>query len=42
MAHTGFCLGEYEEQTCADCPTLTECLELRDREQKEQNDDQTD
>ena len=30
--HIGFCLREYEKESCHDCPTLTGCLELRDKE----------
>ena len=30
--HIGFCMGEYEKDSCQDCPTLKECLELRDKE----------
>lgn len=33
--HIGFCLQEYEKESCSDCPTLKECLEMRDKEIKE-------
>lgn len=33
--HIGFCMGEYKKDECHDCPTLKECLELRDKEQAE-------
>ena len=33
--HTGFCMGEYDDEKCHDCPTLKECLELRDKDRKE-------
>lgn len=28
IKHTGFCLGEYDNDKCQDCPTLAECLKL--------------
>ena len=33
--HIGFCMGEFNMDDCYDCPTLKECLELRDRERGE-------
>jgi hypothetical protein len=27
--HVGFCLGEYDEGVCFECPVEKECLELR-------------
>jgi len=31
--HIGFCMDVYGETICADCPTLTECLEMKARDE---------
>ncbi len=36
--HIGFCLCTYRKGPCLDCPSLKECLELRDKEIAEQKD----
>ena len=28
IEHTGFCMGDYDEEKCKDCPSLDECLDL--------------
>ena len=33
--HTGFCMSDYNEVKCIDCPTLVECLELYYKEKAE-------
>lgn len=32
--HIGFCLGEYDEKKCKDCPTLEECLKMYEKDQE--------
>jgi len=34
MTHIGFCLREYEEEECYDCPCLEECLEFEKEEEE--------
>lgn len=26
--HVGFCLGDYEDDVCNDCPSLADCLKM--------------
>ena len=33
--HIGFCLCEYDDDKCAGCPALDDCLDLRDKERGE-------
>ncbi len=33
IIHTGFCIDDYNPETCSDCPCEEECLELY-REEK--------
>ena len=28
LNHTGFCLGDYDEDKCKDCPSLVECIQM--------------
>jgi hypothetical protein len=34
--HIGFCLDFYRTDLCHDCPSVKECLELREKEQQQQ------
>lgn len=36
IKHTGFCLGEYSPETCHDCLSQEECLELARDERQDQ------
>jgi hypothetical protein len=32
QTHTGFCMGDYQRESCSDCPTEHECLDLGRKE----------
>jgi hypothetical protein len=37
IEHTGFCLDDYDDDKCQDCPSLGQCLRLyiHDQQQKD-------
>jgi len=41
IEHTGFCLADYDVETCKECPCEEECLELyrEEKAKKARNDD---